>query len=45
MRTFTDLAFAALVAVGAILVPQQSAVVLLALIYLLLQRMVRISRS
>jgi hypothetical protein len=34
MRTLNELVFASLVAVGAILVPQAAAVVLLALIYI-----------
>ena len=42
MRTMTELGFGLLVAVGAVLVPQQAAVVLLALILLQLQRMSRI---
>jgi hypothetical protein len=41
MRTANELIFAALVAVGAILVPQAAAVVLLALIYIRLEPRLR----
>lgn len=41
MRTVNELVFAALVAVGAILVPQAAAVILLALTYLRLERSAR----
>jgi hypothetical protein len=42
VQTITELLFALLVAVGALFVPQQAAVVLLALILLQLRRMSRI---
>ena len=42
MHTFVDVTFAFLVAVGALFFPQSAAVVLLALIYLRLQRMSRV---
>lgn len=45
MRTIYELAFGVLVALGAVLWPQQAAVVLLALILLMLQRMARIPRT
>jgi hypothetical protein len=42
MQIVVDVTFAFLVAVGALFVPQSAAVVLLALIYLRLQRMTRV---
>jgi hypothetical protein len=42
MQLVVDATFAFLVAVGALFVPQPAAVVLLALIYLRLQRMTRV---
>jgi len=42
MQILVDITFAILVAAGALFVPQSAAVVLLALIYLRLQRMTRV---